>query len=103
MPSLPSRDVGTDDQAQRLVRDPMLGTWYGKLQFRLSDGVAARLRLSKAFAIRLVIFDDAFIGLQKRGSAIVAGTNRRVRFPGATSVTVTPGESDLSSTFSARR
>ena len=56
-------------------------------------GPRIRLRLSNAFGTRAITFDGAFAGLHLGGGAVVAGTNRPVRFSSKSSVTVAPGES----------
>jgi len=59
-------------------------------------GHQARFRLSNAFGTKPVTFDNAFLGLQESGSAVIAGTNRPVLFGGKKSTTVAPGESVVS-------
>ena len=54
-------------------------------------GTQARIRLSNAFGTKPVTFDDAFVGLQESGSAVVKGTNQPVLFAGQKSVTVRAG------------
>jgi lysophospholipase L1-like esterase len=68
------------DQTFRLIVQP--DVW----------GTQARLRLSNAFGNRPVTFDAVYTGLHWSGAAVVAGTNRPVRFGGKDSVTVAPGE-----------
>ena len=80
----PSADKGAVDQTFRLIVRPDI--W----------GKQARIRLSNAFGKKPVTFDDAFIGLQTSGAAILKGTNVPVRFNGQTSVTVPPGQTVLS-------
>ena len=82
--AFPVPEQGARDQTFRLVVRP--DVW----------GRQARIRLSNAFGTKPVTFDDAFVGLQESGSAIVAGTNRAVMFKGKTSVVVQPGESVVS-------
>jgi hypothetical protein len=55
-----------------------------------------RVRLSNAFGTQPVTFNDAFVGLQESGSAILKGTNQPVLFAGQKSVTVAPGQSVVS-------
>jgi lysophospholipase L1-like esterase len=68
------------DQTFRLIVQP--DSW----------GTQARIRLSNAFGTKPVTFDGVFAGLHLSGGAIVRGSNRPVKFSGAASVTVAPGE-----------
>ena len=82
--AFPVPEKGASNQSFRLIVRP--DVW----------GRQARIRLSNAFGTQSVTFDDAFIGLQESGSAIVAGTNRGLRFNGKTSITVPAGGSVVS-------
>ena len=77
----PSPDEGAKDLSFRLIVEPEI--W----------GERARLRFSNAFGTLAVTFDSVFVGLHLNSSAVVAGTNVRVSFGSADSVTVEPGES----------
>jgi lysophospholipase L1-like esterase len=79
--AFPSPAGGARDQTFRLIVQPDL--W----------GPRMRLRLSNVFGARPITFDGVFAGLHLSGGAIVAGTNRAVRFGGKSNVTVAPGES----------
>lgn len=79
--AFPQPAQGARDQAFRLIVRPTL--W----------GRAARIRLSNALGTRPVTFADVRVGLHQASSALVAGTNRALRFSGAASVSVPPGES----------
>ena len=68
--AFPVPEQGARNQTFRLIVRP--DVW----------GRQARIRLSNAFGTRPVTFDDAFVGLQESGSAIVAGTNRAILFKG---------------------
>ncbi|MEU1628024.1 SGNH/GDSL hydrolase family protein [Streptomyces sp. NPDC020096] len=59
-------------------------------------GTDLRIRLSNAFGDHPVTFASAYVGLRKRGAQLVHGTNRRLAFGGAGSVTVPAGETVLS-------
>ncbi|SNX56204.1 lysophospholipase L1-like esterase [Streptomyces sp. TLI_55] len=52
-----------------------------------------RIRLSNAFGDRPVTFDSVYAGLRKEGAELVRGSNRRLTFAGADSVTVPSGTS----------
>lgn len=82
--AFPSAAQGANDQTFRQIVRPDI--W----------GQQARVRLSNVFGTRPVTFDDAFIGLQESGSAVVAGTSQPLQFKGQKSVTVAPGESIVS-------
>ncbi len=55
-------------------------------------GGEPRIRLSNAFGDRPLTFDSAYAGVQKTGAALVPGSNRRLTFGGAKSVTIPAGE-----------
>src|SRR5215467_11090303 len=57
--AFPSAQAGANDQTLRLIVRPDI--W----------GRQARLRLTNAFGTRPVTFDDAFVGLQLGGAALV--------------------------------
>src|SRR5476649_2206787 len=82
--AFPAAEQGARDQSFRLIVKP--DVW----------GQQTRVRLSNAFGKKPVTFDDAYIGLQESGSAVLAGTNLPVLFKGQKSVTVAPGESAVS-------
>ncbi|MFD4872173.1 SGNH/GDSL hydrolase family protein [Streptomyces sp. NPDC058420] len=96
-------------QAQvRAVNDPKGVITWGASADHLGDGVAdrsyrlvvhtsvaggaLRIRLSNAFGDRPLTFDSAYAGVQKAGAALVPGSNRRLTFGGAKSVTIPAGE-----------
>lgn len=79
--AFPAPERGARDQSFRLIVRPTL--W----------GRTARIRLSNALGTQPVQFCDVYVGLHEASSAVVAGTNRGVRFAGAASVTVPPGAS----------
>ncbi|WP_329344335.1 SGNH/GDSL hydrolase family protein [Streptomyces sp. NBC_01352] len=65
-------------------------------------GHDARIRLSNAFGDRPVTFDSVYAGLQKQGAELVRGSNRRLSFGGARSVTVPAGQTVLSDPLPGR-
>ncbi|MFK0058370.1 SGNH/GDSL hydrolase family protein [Streptomyces werraensis] len=65
-------------------------------------GTDLRIRLSNAFGDRPVSFDSAYAGLRAEGAALVRGSNRRLTFGGARSVTVPAGMSVLSDPLPGR-
>lgn len=56
-------------------------------------GQSLRVKLSNIRGNALVDFSAAYIGLSGHGAAIVAGTNRRLTFNGASNLTLKPDES----------
>jgi lysophospholipase L1-like esterase len=79
--AFPTPAQGARDQTFRLIVKP--DVW----------GAQARIRLTNAFGLKPVTFDDVFVGLQESGAAIVPGTNAPVLFNGRRSVNVMPGDS----------
>ncbi|MGP4052102.1 SGNH/GDSL hydrolase family protein [Streptomyces sp. 2A115] len=61
-----------------------------------------RIRLSNAFGDRPVTFDSVYSGIQQDGAALVRGTNRRLTFGGARSVTVPAGATAYSDPLPGR-
>jgi lysophospholipase L1-like esterase len=82
--AFPSADTGANDQTFRLIVRPNL--W----------GERFRVRFSNFFGTKAVTFDDVFLGLQASAGALVPGTNRRVTFGGAGTVTIPTGQSIFS-------
>jgi lysophospholipase L1-like esterase len=82
--AFPSADTGANDQTFRLIVRPDL--W----------GERFRVRFSNFFGTKAVTFDDVFLGLQASAGALVPGTNRRVTFGGARTVTIPTGQSIFS-------
>ncbi|GHB13314.1 SGNH hydrolase [Streptomyces tendae] len=86
-------------------------TWAASAD-RLGDGVAdrgyrmvvhtsvggslPRIRLSNAFGDRPLTLDSVYAGIQASGAALRPGSNRRLTFDGAGTVTVAVGETVLS-------
>jgi lysophospholipase L1-like esterase len=56
-----------------------------------AGGTDLRVRLSNAFGDRPVTFDSVHAGIQKRGAELRQGSNRRLTFGGARTVTVPVG------------
>ena len=79
--AFPSAEQGARNQTFRLIVKP--DAW----------GPQARIRLSNAFGTKPVTFNDAYVGLQESGAAILKGTNQPVLFGGQTNVIVQPGQS----------
>jgi lysophospholipase L1-like esterase len=78
----PGREA--NDQTLRLIVKPDI--W----------GKSARLRFTNVFGSQPVSFDEVYIGVHQGGGAVLAGTNRAVRFSGKPGVTIAPGEMSYS-------
>jgi lysophospholipase L1-like esterase len=59
-------------------------------------GMAIRIRLDNTFGARPVVFDAVFVGKQKQGASLIAGSNHAVAFGGANAVTIPEGSQALS-------
>ncbi|MEU1166816.1 SGNH/GDSL hydrolase family protein [Streptomyces sp. NPDC005921] len=70
---------GTADRAYRLVVHTS------------AAGSGLRVRLSNAFGDRPLTLDSVYAGLQSRGAALRPGSNKRLTFDGARTVTVPAG------------
>jgi lysophospholipase L1-like esterase len=70
-----------NDQTFRLIVHPDLWSRF------------TRIRFTNVFGTQPVTFDSVFVGLQKIGATVESGTNRRVSFSGASTVTIQPGKS----------
>jgi lysophospholipase L1-like esterase len=65
-------------------------------------GSSPRIRLSNAFGDQPVTFDSVYVGIQSEGAELVRGTNRRLTFDGAGSVTVPAGDTVYSDPLAGR-
>ncbi|TWD13511.1 lysophospholipase L1-like esterase [Streptomyces sp. T12] len=81
---------GVADRAYRLVVRTSVG------------GDNMRIRLSNAFGDRPVTFDSVYAGLRKSGADLVRGSNKRLTFDGARSVTVPAGQTVYSDPLPGR-
>jgi lysophospholipase L1-like esterase len=59
-------------------------------------GMAIRIRLDNTIGARPVVFDAVFVGKQKQGASLIAGSNHAVTFGGAKAVTIPEGSQALS-------
>ncbi|MBY0279325.1 SGNH/GDSL hydrolase family protein [Candidatus Binatia bacterium] len=76
--------TGFSDQTLRLIVSP-----HGA-------GATLRIRLTNRYAAAPVTFAEVHVGRRAQGAALVAGSNRRVSFGGARSVTVPAGQTVVS-------
>lgn len=114
--AVPSGQALAEDSGKVARRHDVI-TW-GAGADRLGEGVAGRgyrlvvhtsaggdnlrIRLSNAFGDRPVTFDSVYAGLQKSGAELVRGTNKRLTFDGARSVTVPAGRTVYSDPLPGR-
>src|SRR5262245_51851139 len=82
--AFPAPEQGARNQTFRLIVKP--DAW----------GPQTRIRLSNAFGTKPVTFNDAYVGLQESGAAVLTGTSQPIMFGGQKSVTVAPGQSAVS-------
>ena len=112
----------TDDQTPFTVvgapRDRRAVVTWGASAERMDDAAAdrgyrlvvhtstagsdLRIRLSNAFGDRPVTFDSVYAGRRQEGARLVPGSNRRMTFDGAPSVTVPAGAATLSDPLPGR-
>ena len=59
-------------------------------------GSEVRIRLSNTFGPRAVKMDAVYVGFQKEGAALVAGSNRAVTFGGSRTITIPEGAEVMS-------
>jgi len=59
-------------------------------------GMAIRIRLDNTFGAHPVTFDAVFVGKQKQGASLIAGSNHAVTFGGANAFTIPEGSQALS-------
>ncbi|MFC5218522.1 SGNH/GDSL hydrolase family protein [Streptomyces coerulescens] len=73
------------------MSDGVAGRSYRLVVHTSVGGTGVRVRLSNAFGDRPITFDSAYAGLQKQGAELRPGSNRRLAFGGARTVTVPAG------------
>ncbi|MDR6979595.1 lysophospholipase L1-like esterase [Streptomyces sp. 3330] len=81
---------GVADRGYRLVVRTSVG------------GDDLRIRLTNAFGDRPVTFDSVYAGVRREGATLVPGSNRRLSFDGAPSVTLPAGGTALSDALPGR-
>lgn len=89
---VPDRSVVTwAASADRLGEAPSDRSY--RLVVRTSAGGSGmRIRVSNAFGDRPLVIGSAYAGLRRSGARLIAGSNRKLRFDRASSVTLAPGE-----------
>ncbi|WP_369166602.1 SGNH/GDSL hydrolase family protein [Streptomyces sp. R28] len=71
--------------------DGVAGRGYRLVVHTSTGGTGLRIRLSNAFGDRPLTFDSVYAGIQKQGAELRPGSNRRLAFGGAHTVTVPAG------------
>jgi lysophospholipase L1-like esterase len=89
-------DVVTWGASADRMGDAVADRGYRLVVHTSAAGRDLRVRLSNAFGDRPVTFDSVYAGRQRQGAELVPGSNRRLTFAGATSVTVPAGAAVLS-------
>ncbi|MFF1256057.1 MULTISPECIES: SGNH/GDSL hydrolase family protein [unclassified Streptomyces] len=101
-PSGARHEVITWGASADRMGDAVSGHSY-RLVVRTSvGGDGLRIRLSHAFGDQPATFDSAYAGLQREGAELVRGSNRRLAFGGARSVTVPAGDTAYSDPLPGR-
>ncbi|MFJ4521806.1 SGNH/GDSL hydrolase family protein [Streptomyces sp. NPDC088810] len=95
-------DVVTWGASADRLGEGVAGRGYRLVVHTSVGGDNVRIRLSNAFGDRPVTFDSVYAGLQKSGAALVRGSNKRLTFDGARSVTVPAGQTVYSDLLPGR-
>ncbi|MER7900522.1 SGNH/GDSL hydrolase family protein [Streptomyces sp. NPDC096046] len=90
-PTAAGRDVVTWASSADHVGEAADGRGYRLMVHTSVGGSGLRVRLSNAFGDRPVTFGNAHAGLRQDGASLVPGSNGRLTFAGARSVTVPAG------------
>ncbi|MHC3470018.1 SGNH/GDSL hydrolase family protein [Streptomyces sp. 7R007] len=84
-------DVVTWAASADRLGDAVADRGYRLVVHTSTGGSALRIRLSNVFGDRPLTFDSVYAGRRRTGAALVPGSNRRLTFEGARSVTVPAG------------
>ncbi|MGQ5649052.1 SGNH/GDSL hydrolase family protein [Streptomyces sp. EKR5.2] len=84
-------DVITWGASADRLGDAVADRSYRLVVHTSAAGDDLRIRLSNAFGDRPVTFDSVYAGLRRQGAELVPGSNRRLTFGGARSVTAPAG------------
>ena len=91
----PSGNATGQPEMQFVFPDPAKGATNQSFRMIVRPDVfgrSARIRFTNVLGAQPLTLTDAHVGLQWSGSAILAGTNRSVKFSGRRKVTIAPGE-----------
>ncbi|MEU8717011.1 SGNH/GDSL hydrolase family protein [Streptomyces sp. NPDC001414] len=94
--AFPARTASRHDVVTWAASADRLGEGTADRSYRLvvrtsAAGSGARVRLSNAFGDRPLTLDSVYAGLRSQGAALRPGSNRRLTFDGARTVTVPAG------------
>ncbi|MGW0300746.1 SGNH/GDSL hydrolase family protein [Streptomyces anthocyanicus] len=89
-------DVVTWAASADRVGDAAADRGYRMVVHTSVGGREPRVRLSNAFGDRPLTLDSVYAGIQSSGAALRSGSNRRLTFAGARTVTVPAGQTVLS-------
>ncbi|MFC9675056.1 MULTISPECIES: SGNH/GDSL hydrolase family protein [unclassified Streptomyces] len=101
-PSGARHDVITWGASADRMGDAVSDHSYRLVVHTSAGGDGLRVRLSNAFGDQPVTFDSVYAGLQREGAELVRGSNRRLTFGGARSVTVPAGDTTYSDPLPGR-
>ena len=87
----PSGVVTWASSADRMA-DGVAGRSYRLVVHTSVGGTGVRVRLSNAFGDRPLTLDSVYAGIRKQGAELRPGSNRRMTFSGARTVTVPAGD-----------
>jgi len=96
------RGVVTWGASAERMDDAAADRGYRLVVHTSTAGSDLRIRLSNAFGDRPVTFDSVYAGRRQEGARLVPGSNRRMTFDGAPSVTVPAGAATLSDPLPGR-
>ncbi|MGI5451898.1 SGNH/GDSL hydrolase family protein [Streptomyces sp. CA-249302] len=96
------RDVVTWGSSADRMGDGVADRGYRLVVHTSVGGSGLRVRLSNAFGDRPVTFDSVYAGVQQTGADLVRGSNHRLTFEGARSITVPAGAVALSDPLPGR-
>lgn len=96
------REVVTWGASAERMDDAVAGRGYRLVVHTSTAGSDLRIRLSNAFGNRPVTFDSVYAGRRQEGARLVPGSNHRLTFGGARSVTVPAGAAALSDPLPGR-
>ncbi|GAA2472512.1 SGNH/GDSL hydrolase family protein [Streptomyces longisporus] len=96
------REVVTWGASAERMNDAVADRGYRLVVHTSTTGSDLRIRLSNAFGDRPVTFDSVYAGLRQQGARLVPGSNHRLTFGGARSVSVPAGAAALSDPLPGR-
>ncbi|MET4645087.1 SGNH/GDSL hydrolase family protein [Streptomyces sp. NPDC006539] len=89
---VPDRSVVTWAASADRLGEALSDRSYRLVLRTSAGGSGMRIRVSNAFGDRPLVIGSAYAGLRGSGARLIAGSNRKLRFDRASSVTLAPGE-----------